>query len=111
MWIVVMTNYLPGWKVTIDQQLADLTYIGNYLAVEAVPGKHVYVFDYKPASFQLGFGLTIATTLILIGLMIRDLAPQQYQDRFQRIEESAKIFLRNNIIQPIRSLFRPKKEE
>jgi hypothetical protein len=111
MWLVVLTNYLPGWQVTMDQEIANLTTIGNYLAVEAVPGKHEYVFDYKPASFQLGFSLTIASILILIGLMIRDLAPQQFQDRFERIEESTKVWFRLNIFQRIRSLFlRGKKE-
>jgi 4-amino-4-deoxy-L-arabinose transferase-like glycosyltransferase len=110
-WIVVMTNYFPSWRVTIDQQLADLTYIGNFLAIQAVPGDHEYVFSYKPSSFRLGFGITLATSLILIGLLISDLAPQQYRDRFQRIEASARMFLRNNVIQRIRSLFRPGKEE
>jgi hypothetical protein len=110
MWIVVMTSYHPGWEVTIDQQPVDLTYIGNYLAVEAVPGTHEYIFSYKPASFRLGFGLTITTILILVGLMIRESAPQQYRDRFQRIDASARMFLRNNVIQRIRSLLRPGKE-
>jgi hypothetical protein len=106
MWIVVMTHYFTGWKVAIDHQLADLTTIGNYLAVEAAPGHHEYVFDYKPASFQLGFGLTIVTTLILVILLVRELAPQQLQDRFQRIEESTKMWLKENTIGRIRSLFR-----
>ncbi|UCF60080.1 MAG: glycosyltransferase family 39 protein, partial [Anaerolineaceae bacterium] len=110
MWIVILTHYFSGWKVTIDQQPADLTYIGDFLAVQAVPGKHDYVFDYYPTSFQLGFSLTIVTTLILVFLLVREIAPQQLQDQLQRIEESTKLWFSKNISGRIRSLFRKRKE-
>jgi hypothetical protein len=111
MWIVVLAHYFPGWMVTIDQQPMELTYIGDFVAVQAEPGKHEYVFNYRPTSFRLGFGLTIVTTLILVGLLVREVAPQQLQDRFQRVEESTKLWFKLNIFQRIRSLLRPGKEE
>jgi hypothetical protein len=102
MWIVIMTHYFSGWSVTIDQQAAELTYVGNYLAVEAMSGGHKYVFDYKPNSFRLGFGLTFVSSALLILLLISEVAPQQVRDRFQQVGESAKTFLEKRVMQRIR---------
>jgi 4-amino-4-deoxy-L-arabinose transferase-like glycosyltransferase len=105
-WIVVMTNYFPGWMVTIDRQSTDLTYIGNYLAVEATPGNHEYVFSYKPDSFQLGLVITILSILILLGLVLGDFAPQSFVDRLRHTQEIVRKFLAVEVIQRIRSMIR-----
>ena len=106
-WIVVMTSYFPGWVVTIDQRPKDLTYIGDFIAVQATPGNHEYVFSYKPASFQLGLVITILSTLLLLGLVLGDFAPQAYVDRLSRIRETARSFIKIEVIQRIRSIIRP----
>jgi hypothetical protein len=105
-WIVLMTNYFPGWMVTIDRQSTDLTHIGNYLAVQATPGNHEYIFSYKPASFQLGLLITILSILILLGFVLADFAPQSFVDRFRRMQETVRKFLTVEVIQRIRSMIR-----
>jgi hypothetical protein len=65
--LVLADTYYPGWKATVDGQPTPI-YRANYLmrAVVVPAGEHVVEFRFEPASFWLGFRVTLATALGLI---------------------------------------------
>ena len=59
----------PGWSATVDDKAAPV-YAANYL-LRAVPvpvGQHTVVLTYDPPLLRLGIGITLGTTLLLIGI-------------------------------------------
>ncbi len=71
--IVVLNDaYYPGWVATLDGAEVPI-YRANSLfrAVAAPPGKHTLVFRYRPTSLYIGFGVTLASLVILVALLAR----------------------------------------
>lgn len=87
-WIVVLSSFYPGWRVTIDGRNAELTNIGDYLAVRAVTGEHTYVFEYAPLTFKIGLMITSLSVIVVLGLLqssgrIGDLGWSRVLDRMR----------------------------
>ena len=61
-------NY-PGWQAEIDEQRAVTSTKGAFREIEVPSGKHQVTWIYRPVSFRLGLGISIATffTLATIG--------------------------------------------
>jgi hypothetical protein len=69
--LVLSDAYYPGWRATIDGESTRV--VPAYAFARAVPvqaGQHVVEFTYKPASFTLGFGLSIAGMLIGMSIAV-----------------------------------------
>ena len=73
--LVVNESWAPGWTATIDGQPAPLLR-ANYLArgIALPAGQHDVRFVYAPQSFTVGLSLTVATSLLLLGLLVWRLA-------------------------------------
>jgi len=66
--LVVTDSWYPGWEAKVDGKEAPL-HLANYL-VRAVPvpaGKHHVELHYRPLSFRLGLGFTLAGLLVAFG--------------------------------------------
>lgn len=62
----------PGWKVTIDGQEQSWRRVNYHLRAVAVPaGQHLVEYRYRPTSLLLGAGISLATGLLLIGILWR----------------------------------------
>ncbi len=70
-YLVVLVRNLPGWKIYLDGQPAELTNVGGYLATRMQSGIHKYHFTYKPSLFYFGVLITLLT-LIIFTYLIRD---------------------------------------
>jgi hypothetical protein len=84
-YLILTDTFYPGWKASVDGS-PQPTYRANYLfrGVPVSPGHHIVTFEYRPLSFQLGAGITLAAlsgTILSFGLALRrkwnatDLAP------------------------------------
>lgn len=63
--LLVMSDlHYPGWRALSDGEPTPL-YRANYLmrAVHVPAGRHTVVFEYRPASFRIGVGLSLAGAL------------------------------------------------
>jgi hypothetical protein len=76
--------YYPGWKALVDGRVQRI-YRANYLfrAIELAPGRHTVTFVYRPASFQIGAGISLVAVLTAaILLAVMAIAPaRQYVRR------------------------------
>lgn len=68
-YLVIADTYYPGWKATIDGIPASI-YRANYLmrGIAIPPGEHVVELRFEPASFWLGFRITLSVALGLIAV-------------------------------------------
>jgi Bacterial membrane protein YfhO len=64
--LVVSDAYYPGWKATVDGKSTEI-YRTDYVlrGVEVPSGSHVVEFKYRPESFLLGGGVSIASILAI----------------------------------------------
>jgi hypothetical protein len=73
--------YYPGWQALVDGR-GQRIYRANYLfrAIELTPGHHTVEFVYRPASFQIGAGISLGATLtVAVLLALMGIAPaRQY---------------------------------
>ena len=54
----------PGWEVTVDgQPAAQTTVEGTYRGVDVPAGRHTIVWEYRPASFRIGLGMSLVTLI------------------------------------------------
>jgi hypothetical protein len=69
--LVLADAYSDDWQVTVDGQPAPL-YRANYVlrGVWLPPGDHTVLFVYRPRAFLIGGSISLATTLVLMGLGI-----------------------------------------
>lgn len=68
--VISQTGY-PGWRATVDGRAAPiLPANGAFQAVPVPAGSHTVVLAYRPASFGIGAGLSLATLLGLAGLAL-----------------------------------------
>jgi hypothetical protein len=70
-WLVVSDLYYPGWKVWVDDQSENLLKV-DYLfrGVKVGEGEHTIRMVYRPRSFYAGFGITIISLIVMMGLWI-----------------------------------------
>ncbi|MEA2568935.1 MAG: hypothetical protein QOI24_936 [Acidobacteriota bacterium] len=68
-WIVISQTAWRGWQATIDGRDAPL-FFGNhaFLAAHVPAGHHELVLRYRPLSFFIGLGLTLATLAALLAI-------------------------------------------
>ena len=64
--LVLSDTYYPGWQATIDGKKTKI-FLTNYVARGIVlpPGNHIVKFEFKPVSFHLGLGLSLASLFVL----------------------------------------------
>jgi uncharacterized membrane protein YfhO len=64
----VLTDlHYPGWKATVDGERADMHRVNYLLRGTTLPaGRHRVEFRYEPASFRVGW---IVSVLALAGLV------------------------------------------
>jgi hypothetical protein len=68
--LIVMENFVPGWKVYIDGKSAALLE-GAYLSVPAQAGLHTYEFVYDPWDVKVGIFLSIIGLIITARLIFK----------------------------------------
>lgn len=81
--LVLLDNYYPGWHVYVDGQPQKILRANSFArAVYLTKGHHQVQFVYRPASFQIGLGLSaIGLLILLIGSATFCLGyKQQYND-------------------------------
>jgi len=69
--IVLVSNY-PGWKLSVDGQPQTLAPANDYLGAVMLPGQHTYTFDFFPAQYAIGLGISLASLLLAAGLILAD---------------------------------------
>jgi len=63
--LVLLENHFPGWEVEVDGEPAELLRaFWTFRAVKLGPGDHEVVFAYRPLSFRIGLGLSLAALLV-----------------------------------------------
>jgi uncharacterized membrane protein YfhO len=70
--LLVLTDiYYPGWKAFLDGRRVPLERVNYLLRGVAVPaGEHRVELRYEPTSFRLGWMISLATALALIGAVL-----------------------------------------
>jgi hypothetical protein len=67
--------YPKGWKVTIDGESVEYFRANYLLRAMVVPkGKHTIVFKFKPQSYYLGQKVSMASSIILLLLLLGSIA-------------------------------------
>ena len=66
--LVVSEAWFTGWKVTVDDQPAEVVSVSNFLAVQVSAGHHQVIFDYDPLSFKVGLLISGLTFMIIVGI-------------------------------------------
>jgi hypothetical protein len=56
-WLVLAIAHYPGWTVSVDGKPAVLRDADGYLGASLLPGRHRYVFRYRPVLFPAGLVL------------------------------------------------------
>ncbi len=60
--VVLIEQYLPGWRVTVDGREAELERWGEaFQAVQAPPGEHRIQFHFRSRGLRLGAAVSLAT--------------------------------------------------
>jgi hypothetical protein len=66
--LVLTDLHYPGWKVAVDGEPADLHRVNYLLRGTTVPaGRHLVEFRYEPASWRIGW---IVSLVALVGLIV-----------------------------------------
>lgn len=70
-WVVTSIPNWPGWRATLDGKRID-TAIANhaFVGVHVPRGRHRVRLEYRPRSFTIGAGITIATLALLACVML-----------------------------------------
>ena len=65
--LLLTDSFYPGWKATIDDKPSEILRANYTFRALVVPqGNHKVIFSYKPGGFNLGAGISIASTLFLL---------------------------------------------
>jgi uncharacterized membrane protein YfhO len=69
--LVVSDAWDPGWKATVDGKDADVERV-NYVmrGVRVGPGAHRVEFTYRPWSFTVGWIMSLAAVVVLLGALV-----------------------------------------
>jgi uncharacterized membrane protein YfhO len=66
--LVLTDSFYPGWKATVDGKPASIERVDYVLrGVSIGPGHHMVVMRYQPASWRLGW---IVSLVALLGLLV-----------------------------------------
>ena len=81
--LVLSDTYYRGWTVTVDGRRAPVLRANLLFRMVCVPaGEHVVEFTFRQPRFHLGLGITIATAigalLIVLGPVTRDRAARPH---------------------------------
>jgi hypothetical protein len=69
--LVVTRSWDAGWEARLDGEKTPLRRCDLALLAVAVPaGDHRFVLAYRPASFRIGAGASLAAGLVLVGLLL-----------------------------------------
>ena len=69
--LVLTDTHFPGWQVEVDGEEREILRAnGLYRAVAVGGGTHRIVFEYRPASFRRGVGLSLASLATLVGVAV-----------------------------------------
>ena len=69
--VLTDTYYPPGWHATIDGEPAAILQANHAFRAVAVPaGEHEVQYYYASSSFELGFWLTIISSVLVVGLLV-----------------------------------------
>lgn len=69
--VILADRYIPGWLAYLDGTPAPILRANVLFRGVAVPaGSHVVEFIYRPASFVVGAGLSLATLLLALALLV-----------------------------------------
>jgi uncharacterized membrane protein YfhO len=69
-YLVLTDTHYPGWQATVDGAPAEILVANHaFRAVVLGAGQHIVEFIYRPLSFRLGAWLTLAATLLLVGMV------------------------------------------
>ncbi len=70
--VVVLSDvFYPGWHATVDGHDAPIRRVDYLLRGVAVgPGSHIVRFTYRPASYRIGWIISILTALALAGAVV-----------------------------------------
>ena len=70
-YLILTDEDYPGWLATVDGQPAEITKAyGLFRAVSIPAGTHTVEFRFEPASLKVGAIITIASLLVLTGLLL-----------------------------------------
>jgi hypothetical protein len=70
--VVFRETAAPGWEASVDGRPAELGLFEDTFMAVAVPGgTHRVAFRYNPLSFRVGLALTLATLLLMGGLLLK----------------------------------------
>ena len=68
--VLTDTSY-PGWSVSVDGHQASLERVDYLLrGVVVAPGRHTVVFSYSPASFRIGWILSLISLLAILAAAV-----------------------------------------
>jgi hypothetical protein len=70
--LILSENFLPGWKAFMDGERAEIsTYKSSpFMSVAVPPGEHEVVLAYQPASFVIGFILSLLGLAVVLLLWL-----------------------------------------
>jgi uncharacterized membrane protein YfhO len=70
-YLLVLDSFAPGWSVTVDGTGATVLRANAlFRAVRLAPGSHLVVFRYRPLSFLMGAGVSVASGLVMLALWL-----------------------------------------
>ncbi len=73
--LVLTDTWYPGWQVTVDGKPSKILKANaNFRAVSLSPGTHTVEFTYKPSSYTVGLGISLATLCGIILALVAGLA-------------------------------------
>jgi hypothetical protein len=68
-YLMLKTNYHPGWDVTVDKKIAEPVMLApGFIGIEVAPGTHQVVFSYQPPSYRLPLFVLGILILVILGL-------------------------------------------
>ncbi len=84
--LVLSDSWYPGWQVTVNGKPQSIERVDYLLRGVSVPaGRDVVVFTYEPASFRLGWIVSLAATLILVGAVGSELVRRRRRSSTSRM--------------------------
>ncbi|MBI4770222.1 MAG: hypothetical protein HY784_07390 [Chloroflexi bacterium] len=73
--LVVLVSDYPGWRLYVDGKAAEVLPANRYLGAQMLPGRHTYVFAFQPAEYYAGLAISLASLLLLLGMLLADARP------------------------------------
>jgi uncharacterized membrane protein YfhO len=68
--VVLTDTFYPGWQATVNDQPAKIWQANlAFRAVAVETGRQQIIFSYRPYSFYLGLWTSIASILVIGGLL------------------------------------------